>query len=84
LTFPDQRSAAASADSTIRWHSRKVFVGNLLKYHHVKLESVADGVWSVHFGPVHLGWLDEADFRIMEVKDRAFELARAPDPCTTR
>jgi putative transposase len=60
-----------SGDSTLRWHSRKVFVSNLLKYQDVGLEQVADGVWSVYFGPVHLGWLDEADYRIMDVKDRA-------------
>lgn len=60
-----------SGDSTLRWNSRKVFVSSLLKHHVVGLEQVADGVWSVYFGPVHLGWLDEADYRIMDVQDRA-------------
>lgn len=60
-----------SADSTLRWHSRKVVFSNLLKYHDVGLDQVGDGVWSVYFGPVHLGWLDETDYRIMDVKDRA-------------
>jgi hypothetical protein len=27
-------------------------------------------LWSVYFGPVHLGWLDERDFRFMDVKDK--------------
>lgn len=44
-----------SGDATLRWHSRKVFVSNLLKKHHVGLEQVGDGVWSVYFGSVHLG-----------------------------
>ena len=59
-----------SGDATLRWKSRKVFVSSLLKRHFVGLEQVGDGVWSVYFGPVHLGWLDEADYRIMDVKDR--------------
>jgi putative transposase len=57
-----------SGDSTIRWNSRKVFVSFLLHGHDVGLEQINDGVWSVFFGPVHLGWLDEADFRIMDVE----------------
>ena len=60
-----------SGDSTLRWKNRKVFVSSLLKYRKVGFEQVADAVWSVYFGPVHLGWLDEADFRIMDVKERA-------------
>jgi len=34
-------------------------------------EQVGDGVYSVYFGPVHLGWLDERDFRIMDVKEQS-------------
>jgi transposase InsO family protein len=60
-----------SGDCTMRWRNRKVFVSSLLKQRCVGLEQVADQVWSVFFGPVHLGWLDETDFRIMDVKDRA-------------
>ena len=59
-----------SGDSTIRWKCRKVFVSYLLHRHHVGLEQIADGVWSVFFGSVHLGWLDEADFRIMDVQGK--------------
>lgn len=60
-----------SGDCTLRWNGRKVFVSSLLKKRSVALEQVGDGVWSVFFGPVHLGWLDESDYRIMDVKDRA-------------
>jgi hypothetical protein len=59
-----------SGDATLRWKARKVFVSSLLKGHLVALEEIGDGVWSVYFGPVHLGWLDEADYRIMDVKER--------------
>ena len=59
-----------SQDSTIRWKRRKVFVSHLLGREEVGLEEVADGVWSVYFGPVHLGWLEESDFRIMDVQGR--------------
>lgn len=60
-----------AGDATIRWKKRKVFVSTLLKRHYIGLEQIGDGVWSVYFGPVHLGWLDEADYRIMDVKERA-------------
>jgi hypothetical protein len=56
-----------SQDKTIRWKNQKVFVSNLLKREHIGLEEVGDGLWSVYFGPVHLGWLDEQDYRIMDV-----------------
>jgi len=58
-----------SGDHTIRWKSRKVFVSTVLVDHHVGLETIGDGLHSVFFGPLHLGWLDERDFRIMDVKD---------------
>lgn len=64
-------SRRVSGDHTLRWKNRKVFVSTLLKRRLVGLEQVADGVWSVYFGPLHLGWLDEADFRIMDVKERS-------------
>jgi hypothetical protein len=51
--------------------TRKVFVSSLLNGHVVRLEQIADGVWSVHFGPVHLDWLAEADYGIRDVLDRA-------------
>ena len=59
------------SSATIRWKKRKVFVTTLLKRHYIGLEQIGDGVWSVYYGPVHLGRLDEADFRIMDVKERA-------------
>lgn len=72
IEYPDHfEIRRVSGDCTMRWRNRKVFVSSLLKQHSVGLEQVADQVWSVFFGPVHLGWLDETDFRIMDVKDRA-------------
>jgi len=71
LTYPPHfERRLVSGDSTLRWKSRKVFVSSLLKYRAVGLEQIDDQVWSVYFGPTHLGWLDEADFRIMDVKSR--------------
>jgi len=60
-----------AGDSTLRWKSRKVFVSKLLERKVVGLEQVGDGLWAVYYGPVRLGWLDEADSRIMDVKERA-------------
>lgn len=55
-----------SQDATMRWKSRKVAVSHILKRETVGLEEIDDGVWSIYFGPVHLGWLDEKDGRIMD------------------
>lgn len=52
----------------IRWKARFVHVSRLLANETVGLEPIADGVWAVYFGPAHLGWLDETDFRIMDVR----------------
>jgi transposase InsO family protein len=60
-----------SGDCTLRWKVRKVFVSSLLKHTIVGLEQISEDVWSVFYGPVHLGWLDEADYRIMDVKERS-------------
>jgi putative transposase len=69
LTYPAHFEVRrVSQDSTIRWHSQKVFVSHLLSRLEVGLEEVGDGVWSVFFGPLHLGWLDQVDFRIMDVQ----------------
>ena len=51
-----------------KWRKRIVYVSRLLSRELVALEPIADGVSSVYFGPVHLGWLDERDFRIMDVR----------------
>ena len=55
-----------AGDKTIKWHDRKVFVSELLIRDYIGFEEVADGEWSVYFGPVHLGWFDERDYRIMD------------------
>lgn len=46
-------------------------MSSLLKHDSVGLEQIVEEVWSVFYGPVHLGWLDGADFRIMDVKARS-------------
>jgi len=72
LKYPDHfELRLVSQDATIRWNSRKVFVSSLLARRHIGLEQVGDGVWSAYFGPLHLGWLDEYDYRIMDVKERS-------------
>ena len=59
-----------SGDHTMRWNNRKVFVSTLLEGRKVGLEPIGDGVFAVYFGPLRLGWLDEVDYRIMDVKER--------------
>ena len=53
-----------STNGGIRWHHRWVNVSHVLAEEFVGLEEVSDGVWSVYFGPVLLGRLDERDYRL--------------------
>ena len=59
-----------SKNGGIRWNSRWVNVSHVLQELPVGLEPLADGTWNVFFGPVHLGWLDERDYRIHDHRGR--------------
>jgi hypothetical protein len=45
-------------------------VSHILAALPVGLEPLASGTWNVFFGPVHLGWLDERDYRIHDHRGR--------------
>lgn len=49
---------------TFRFKHRLLFIANALKQHHIGLEEVADGIWSIYFGRVLLARLDERDYII--------------------
>jgi hypothetical protein len=55
-----------SANGGIRWKSHWVPVTHTLAGEFVGLEEVGDGIWDVHFGPVHLGRLDEETMLIQD------------------
>ena len=49
---------------TFRFKSRLLFIANALKQHHIGLDEIDDGVWSIYFCNVLLARLDERDFVI--------------------
>ena len=49
---------------TIRFKDRLLFLANALKQHHVGLEEVDDGVWSLYLGAVLLGRIDEREMKV--------------------
>ena len=57
--------------NTIKWKGKVVCVGRVFARDTIGLEEVGEGLWSVYYGPVSLGWLDESDFRIMDVQGRS-------------
>ncbi len=59
-----------SRNGGIRWNTRWVNVSHVLGELPVGLEPITDGTWNVFFGPVHLGWLDERDYRIHDHRGR--------------
>ena len=46
-----------SSNGGVRWSSAWVNVSHLLGGEYIGLEEIADDIWTVYFGPVHLGWL---------------------------
>jgi putative transposase len=71
LAYPDHfEIRRVSQMGSMRWKNRWVCVSHLLGREDVGLEEIGDGVWAIYYGPVHLGWLDEQDFRIMDVRGK--------------
>ena len=62
--------STAELDEIAERETRRRKARPAFKGYDVGLEQIADGVWSVFFGPIHLGWLDERDFRIMDVQGK--------------
>ncbi len=44
--------------------SRLLFIANALKQHHIGLEEIDDGIWSIYFNRVLLARLNERDYII--------------------
>ena len=59
-----------STNGGIRWQHRWVNVSHVLAEEYVGLDEVADGVWSVYFGELLLGRLDERDYRMHGAHNR--------------
>jgi putative transposase len=51
---------------TFRFKHKLLFIANALKQHHIGLEEVDDGIWSIFFGVVLLGKINEKEMRIYE------------------
>lgn len=60
---------------TFRFKRRLLFIANALKQHHIGLEEIDDGIWSICLGQVLLGRGDERDFII---RDRPHVLPMFP------
>jgi hypothetical protein len=52
-----------SRDGGIRWHSRVLQLTAVLIGESIGLEEVADGIWSIYFGPLLLGRFDVRDLK---------------------
>lgn len=51
---------------TFRFKHRLLFIANALQQHHIGLEEVNDGIWSIYFNRVLLARLDERDHVIRD------------------
>jgi putative transposase len=71
ITYPEHfEIRRVSTNGGIRWNKRWVNVSHILAALPIGLEPLASGTWNVFFGPVHLGWLDERDYRIHDHRGR--------------
>lgn len=59
----------ASQIGNVRWNTAVVWVSSILARKHLGFEQIADALWAVYFGPVHIGWLDESQHRIIDVRE---------------
>lgn len=59
-----------SRNGGVRWRNRWVNVSHVLAEEYVGLDEVADGIWSVYFGPVLLGRFSEREYRIHGAHNR--------------
>jgi hypothetical protein len=51
---------------TFRLKHKLLFIANALKQHHIGLDETDDGIWSIYFGTVLLGNIDERDMIIRD------------------
>ena len=49
---------------TFRLKHKLLFIANSLKQNYIGLEEINDGIWSIYFGTVLLGRIDEREMRI--------------------
>jgi putative transposase len=71
ITYPEHFEVRrVSTNGGIRWNKRWVNVSHILAALPVGLEPLTSGTWNVFFGPIHLGWLDERDYRIHDRRGR--------------
>ena len=65
LEYPDRFGVRyVRANGGIRWNRRWVNVSTVCIGEYVGLEEIDDGIWTVYFGPLKLGRLNERHMRI--------------------
>lgn len=70
ITYPEHfEIRRVSTNGGIRWNKRWVNVSHILAELLVGLEPLTSGTWNLFFGPIHLGWLDERDYRVHDRRD---------------
>jgi putative transposase len=56
---PFSQVARIDKNGVIRWHRRNVFISRALQYEYIELDTNFDGSWTVRWGAIPLGRLDE-------------------------
>lgn len=71
LEYPcDWQLRKVDQDGDIRWKVARVFIGTALRAQTIGLRELGGRLWSVRFGPVDLGVLDERKGRLLRPHER--------------
>lgn len=77
LEYPNHyEKRLVSRSGSIRWRCAAVNVSHVLGGEHVGLEEIDDGLWTVYFGPIELGRLDERNMRVVDAQGRVVRRSR--------
>jgi putative transposase len=57
-----------NANGEIKWNGRLIFASEVLIGANIGFTQIAEQLWSIHFGPVRIGFLDEALGRVTNRK----------------
>ncbi len=57
-------SGRVRSNGAIKWRGRKLYLSAALRGEPAGLEPLGDGRWTIHFGPLRIGLLDELSERV--------------------
>ena len=68
MTYPGHYKVMQVCNQgVIHWHDRFIWITTVLQGERIGMECIDDGLWSIYFGPILLGRIDERDHRFVAI-----------------